>query len=156
MSDICQPAVRSNSTSIYGVTLVKHSKISFIAIGLGLAFAVRPVVAHHSFAAQYDSDKPVTLTGPVTRVEWMNPHMFFFVNIADEASNAVTEYAFEMGSPNTLIRLGWSRNSIGPGDIVTVEGSLARDGSPLANVRSVVLTATGKRMFAGSSEESNP
>ena len=127
-----------------------------VTLSLSIAFTVKPVDAHHSFAAQYDAEKPVTLTGPVTKVEWMNPHMFFYLNIANEDTDEVTEYAFEMGSPNTLTRLGWSRNSIGPGDIVTAEGTLDRDGSPLVNVRSVFLTATGKRMFAGSSEESTP
>jgi len=115
-----------------------------------------PSHAHHSFAAQYDANKRVTLTGPVTKVEWMNPHIYFYINVTDEDSDAVTEYAFEMGSPNTLIRLGWSRNSLKPGDVVSVEGSLARNGSPLVNAASVVLTESGRRMFAGSSEESTP
>jgi len=127
-----------------------------VMLSLSIALTVETVYAHHSFAAQYDVHKPVTLTGPVTKIEWMNPHMLFYLNIRDENTDEVTEYAFEMGSPNTLTRLGWSRSSISPGDIVTAEGTLARDGSPLVNVRSVILTATGKKMFAGSSEESTP
>jgi hypothetical protein len=115
-----------------------------------------PSQAHQSFAAQFDANKRVTLTGPVTKVEWMNPHIYFYINVTDEDSDAVTEYAFEMGSPNTLIRLGWSRNSLKPGDVVSVEGSLARNGSPLVNAASIVLTESGRRMFAGSSEESTP
>jgi hypothetical protein len=115
-----------------------------------------PSQAHHSFAAQFDANKRVTLTGPVTKVEWMNPHIYFYINVTDEDSDAVTEYAFEVGSPNTLIRLGWSRNSLKPGDVVSVEGSLARNGSPLVNAASIVLTESGRRMFAGSSEESTP
>lgn len=112
--------------------------------------------AHHSFAAQFDADKPVTLTGSVTRVEWLNPHIYFYVDVTDEDTGNVTEYAFEMGSPNTLIRQGWSRDSLKPGDVVTVDGSLARNGTPLVNAQSVVLTATGRRMFAGSSRDTTP
>ena len=112
--------------------------------------------AHHSFAAQFDADKPVTLTGSVTRVEWLNPHIYFYVNVTAEETGETTEYAFEMGSPNTLIRQGWSRDSLKPGDVVTVDGSLARNGEPLVNAQSVVLTATGRRMFAGSSRDTTP
>lgn len=128
---------------------------SFLATCLGLACSA-PAFAHHSFAAQFDADKPVTLTGSVTRVEWLNPHIYFYVNVPDEATGKVTEYAFEMGSPNTLIRLGWSRNSLEPGDIVTVDGSLARNGMPLVNAQSVVMAETGQRLFAGSSRETTP
>lgn len=127
-----------------------------LLLGAGLAIWAASTQAHHSFAAQYDSSKRVTLTGPVTKVEWLNPHIFFYLDIADEETGAVTEYAFEMGSPNTLIRLGWSRDSLKPGDLLTVEGSLARNGQPLVNVTSVVMTDTGRRMLAGSSEESAP
>ena len=109
--------------------------------------------AHHSFAAQFDAANRTTLTGPVTKVEWMNPHIYFYVDVTDESSGSVTNYAFEMGGPNALIRLGWMRDSLQPGDIVTVEGSLARNGSPLVNASSVILTSSGRRMFAGSSED---
>jgi hypothetical protein len=129
---------------------------SLAATGFGIFWVGLPAVAHHSFIAQYDATKPVTLTGPVSKVEWMNPHMYFYANITDGETNEVTEYAFEMGSPNTLTRLGWSRNSLKPGDIVTVDGTLARNGTPLVNVRTVVLASTGKRMFAGSSEDTTP
>ena len=112
--------------------------------------------AHHSFAAQYDATKRVTLTGAVTKVEWMNPHIYFYIDVEDEKTGDVTNWALEMGSPNTLIRLGWTRNSLEAGDVVTVEGTLARDGSPLANATSVVMADTGRRMFAGSSETTIP
>lgn len=130
--------------------------VSLSTLGVCVLMSVQPSLAHHSFAAQFDAEQRVTLTGPVTKVEWMNPHIHFYVNITDEATEEVTEYAFEMGSPNTLIRLGWTRNSLGPGDVVTVDGTLARDGSPLVNATSVVLTKTGRKMFAGSSQESTP
>jgi hypothetical protein len=121
----------------------KHWYLCLFAVAAAL-----PASAHHSFPAQYDIDKPVTLTGAVTKVEWMNPHILFSADVTDEK----TSWKFEMGSPNTLMRLGWSRNSLQPGDVVTVEGFLARDGSHLANARSVVLANTGKKMFAGSSQ----
>jgi Family of unknown function (DUF6152) len=111
-----------------------------------------PAAAHHSFPAQYDADKPITLTGTVTSVEWMNPHMLFYVDVTDASTGEVVNWTLEMGSPNALLRLGWTRDSMQPGDVVTVEGSRARDGSPLVNARSVTLTKTGKKLFAGSSQ----
>jgi hypothetical protein len=124
-----------------------------LAIGLGILGVAVPVRAHHSFAAQYDSTKAVTLTGKVTKVEWMNPHIYFYIDVTDEETGEVTPWALEMGGPNALIRLGWTRDSMKTDDVVTVEGTLARDGSNLANARSVVLTATGRKLFAGSSEQ---
>jgi hypothetical protein len=121
-------------------------------VAAGIAWIVLPAQAHHSFAAQYDAAKPITLTGKVTRVEWTNPHIYFYADVKDEKTGEVVSWAFEMGGPNALIRQGWSRNSLQPDDVVTVEGSLARDGSHLVNARSVVMTATGRKMFAGSSE----
>src|SRR3954468_2113154 len=112
--------------------------------------AALPVAAHHSFPAQYDIDKPITLTGKVTKVEWTNPHIFIYADVP--ASNgAAVSWAFEMGGPNALIRQGWKRDSLKVGDLVTFEGSLARDGSNLVNARVVTLTETGRKMFAGSS-----
>jgi hypothetical protein len=121
------------------------------AAAVGVLALLPHADAHHSFAAQYDASKPITLTGKVTKVEWMNPHIYIYVDVADEKTGAVVNWALEMGGPNALIRLGWSRNSLQPDDVVTVEGSLAKDGSPLANARSIVMTSTGRRMLAGSS-----
>jgi len=92
----------------------------------------------------------------VTKIEWQNPHTFFYLDITDDRTKKVTNWAFEMGSPNGLMRNGWTRNTLKVGDVVTVEGSLARDGSPYGNARAVILTSTGKRLFAASSQTENP
>jgi hypothetical protein len=111
------------------------------------------VVAHHSFASEYDSKKPVTLEGTVTKVEWMNPHVYFYINVKD-ANGKITNWALEMGQPAGLQRQGWTRNTLQIGDLVKVEGSLARNGTPLANARNVFKG--GKKMGAASSEGVTP
>jgi hypothetical protein len=112
-----------------------------------------PAHAHHAFAAQYDASKPITLTGPVTKVEWTNPHIFIYIDVPDEQTGDIVNWALEMGAPNTLLRLGWRRDSLKAGDLITVEGNLARDGSALANATTIVMTETGQRMLAGSSRD---
>jgi hypothetical protein len=116
-----------------------------------LLVALPAARAHHSFPAQYDESKPVMLTGTVTRVEWTNPHIFIYIEVADGATGAVVDWTLELGGPNALLRLGWKRDSLKAGDAVIVEGSRARDGSNLANASSIVMAATGRRMLAGSS-----
>ena|SRR2546421_8040541 len=108
-------------------------------------------LAHHSFDAEYDRNKPVTLKGTLTKMEWMNPHIWLYVDVADE-KGAVTKWQIEGGAPNSLRRNGWNRDSVKEGEMVTIEGSMAKDGSHTANARSIVVAATGKRLFAGSSE----
>ena len=121
-----------------------------------LTLSITPVaLAHHSFAAEYDAKKPVTLKGVVTKVEWMNPHVYFFVDVED-AKGETANWALEMGPPNGLQKSGWTRNTMKIGDEVTVEGTLAKDGSRQANARSVTMTTTGKRLGAASSEGNNP
>jgi hypothetical protein len=114
--------------------------------------AVVPAMAHHSFAAEFDANTPIALTGSVTKVEWTNPHTYFYIDVTD-AAGKVTSWGLEMGSPNGLMRQGWTRTALKAGDIVTVEGSRAKDGSRNANARSVVL-ANGQRLFAASSQGS--
>ena len=120
-----------------------------LALGVGTLVATMPVFAHHSFNAQYDRAKPTTLKGTVKRVDWINPHARFFVEVKDASGKAVL-WEIELAAPAGLMRQGWTRNSLKIGDEVTVNGSLAKDGSNLANATTVTL-ATGKRVFAGSS-----
>ncbi len=108
--------------------------LNLFAIGAGLILTSVPAFPHHSFAAEYDGTKPITLTGTVTKVEWMNPHARFYLDVKND-KGAVANWEFELGSPNGLMREGWTRNSLKIGDVVTVTGSLAKDGSRLANAR---------------------
>src|SRR5215471_1128037 len=106
---------------------------SLCAAALLLAAAVAPLAAHHSFAAEYDASKRVTMTGKVTKLEWMNPHAFFYCDVKDEKTNAIANWAFELNSPNYLMRSGWTKSSLKVDDIVIVQGALARDGSRQVN-----------------------
>lgn len=129
-----------------------RTKYFVLIAGLALLVASRSVVAHHSFSAEFDAQKPFKMTGTVTKVEWMNPHTFFYIDVTDEATKKVNNWAMEMGSPNGLMRAGWTRNTMKVGDVVTVEGSLAKDGSHTGNARSVTMASTGQRLFAASSQ----
>ena len=121
----------------------------------GLLMAAVPIAAHHSFAAEYDANKPLKLTGTVSKIEWTNPHCYFHIDVKSE-SGKVDTWAFELGNPNSLLRNGWTPNVVKIGDEVTIEGTRAKDGTFLGNARSMVLLSTGRRLFAGSSQTTNP
>ena len=109
-----------------------------------------PLMAHHSFAAEFDSSKQVKLTGTVTKIDWTNPHGWFYLDVKDEAGK-ITNWGFEMGPPHMLQAGGWTRTTMKLGDTVTVQGSMAKNGSNRVNARNVT-TPDGKKMGAASSE----
>jgi len=127
------------------------ARLGILIAAAGLAIPAVPAFAHHSFAAEYDATKPIEIKGAVTKVEWTNPHARFYIDVKD-ASGKVTNWNFELASPNVLARNGWTRHSLKEGDVVTVQGSRAKDGDNLANARTVVL-ADGKKVFAGSATD---
>jgi hypothetical protein len=131
-----------------------RTKFAGFAAAIGFILATGTAIAHHSFAAEFDAGKPLTLNGVVTKIEWMNPHTYFYLDVTG-ADGAVANWGMEMGSPNGLMRQGWTRNTLKVGDVVTVEGSQAKDRTNIGNARVVILAATGKRLFAASSED-NP
>ena len=122
-----------------------------LAVAVAFVAAAQTVIAHHSFSSEFDANKPIILKGVVTRLEWENPHTYFYMDVT-EVDGKVVSWAMEMGSPNALTRQGWTRNSLKVGDHITVDGSPAKDGSALGNAASVVLES-GKRVFAASSHD---
>jgi len=125
-------------------------KLAIFAAAMGSLISVAPVMAHHSFAAEYDAKQPVELKGTVTQVDWTNPHARFYVDVKD-TTGKVTNWNLELASPNVLKRNGWTRTSLKVGDEIVVSGSRAKDGATMANARTVVL-ADGRKVFAGSAE----
>ena len=115
-----------------------------------LLAATLPIVAHHSVAAEFDSTKPVTIKGSVTKLEWMNPHAWLYLDVKNEQGQ-MEKWQFEFGAPNELVRRGWRRTDLKEGQEVTVQGIMARKGGNTASARSIVL-ADGKRLFNGQAQ----
>jgi hypothetical protein len=128
---------------------MKYGLPGLVAVSL-LIVTMTPAVAHHSFASEFDSTKPISLEGLVTKVEWMNPHVWFYLDVTDPETGEVTNWGFEMGAPHQLQRRGWSRETIELGDQLSVSGSMSRDGSPRVNAREV-RTEDGTVLGAASS-----
>ena len=126
------------------------SKMSVLAAAFAVLASAAPMLAHHSFSAEFDRDKPFKATGTVTKVDWQNPHIWFYIDVKDEKTGKVTNYGWEMGSPNGLMRQGWTRNTMQVGMVVTFNGALAKDGSNRINASNV--TVDGKKLGAASSE----
>ena len=125
---------------------------ALVLLVVSLLLAGRAVVAHHAFSAEFDAEKRVKLTGPVTRLDWTNPHAWIYVDVKDETGK-VANWGFELASPNGLMRSGWTRFSLKPGDVVTVEGARAKNGSNNANAEVVIVASTGQKLFAGSAPQ---
>jgi hypothetical protein len=134
---------------------MRNGALVFLSAALILALAT-PSAAHHSFAAQYDREQPITLTGAVTKIEWNNPHAYFYIDVVNEETGKVENWAWEMGAPAVIQRSGWRRNSMTIGDLVTVAGWRARNGDFHGNARTVILAATGQELGAASSADQTP
>ena len=128
--------------------------VGFFALALGVIAAV-PAIAHHSFAAEFDASKSVSMKGYVTKVEWTNPHVWFYIDVK-KSDGMVENWGFEMGPPHGLQGRGWTRTTMKLGDEVQVDGTLAKNGSKRGNARSVTMVSTGKKLGAASSEAETP
>lgn len=147
--------ILENQTNIeretpYGELIMK-TKLIAMALGALGTLASFQTAAHHSFAAEFDANSPVHVTGTVVKVDWTNPHTYFMLEVENE-DGSYDEWAFEMGSPNGLMRRGWKRDTLKIGTEVIVRGTQARDGSFKGNVQTVVIADTCQRLFAGTSQ----
>src|SRR4030095_9574319 len=131
-----------------------RGKLAVAVLGVGLLLAAVPVVAHHSFAAEYDAQKPVKFTGTVTTMEWINPHAWIHLDVK-KPDGKVESWMIEAGAPNALLRRGFTKASLPAGTVVTVEGYQAKDGANRANVRDITYQ-DGKKLFVGSSGTGAP
>jgi len=129
----------------------RHLKV-LSAIALGMLLGTVTLVAHHSFATEFDATKPVKKQGYVTKIDWTNPHVWFYASVKDSETGKSVIWGFEMGPPHGLQARGWTRTTMKIGDEVIVDGTLARNGSNRVNARSVVMAKTGQRLGAASSE----
>lgn len=128
--------------------------LSVAVVGVGMFLATMPAAAHHSFAAEYDGNKPITLKGTITKMVWSNPHAWLYVDIKGP-DGSVKNWAVEFGGPNALYRRGWRKTDLPVGQAVTIDGFLAKDGSPTANATNVTLS-DGRKLFAGTSGSGAP
>jgi hypothetical protein len=130
-------------------------KAKLAVFAMGLLSAAIPMFAHHSFSAEFDNSKKVVLQGSVTKVDWLNPHIWIYLDVKDDKTGAVASWQCEGGAPNSLTRSGWTKNDLKKGDAVTINGSLAKDASKTCNATSVKF-ADGRTVFAGSSNPDAP
>jgi hypothetical protein len=133
---------------------MKTTLLSVLAVSAGLLAAVAPMLAHHSFAAEFDGAKPVALTGTVTKVDWVNPHSWIYIDVKGD-DGTVANWGMETGPPNVLYRAGWRKDSVKPGDTISVHGFAAKDGSHTMAARQI-QTADGRKLFAGSPDDNGP
>lgn len=133
---------------------MKSRLFALVLAGIAVVAVAVPVLAHHSFSAEFDGTKTIALTGVITNVKWQNPHVYFYIDVKDPATGKITNYACEMGSPNGVLGNGLSRNALKVGLVVGTQGALAKDGSAKINARTV--TVDGKPYNAASSEGVTP
>jgi hypothetical protein len=137
-----------------GGLVMKSRVLTLLLAGIALIAVAIPALAHHSFSAEFDATKQISLTGVITNVKWQNPHVYFYLDVKDPATGKVTNYGCEMGSPNGVLGNGLSRNALRVGLTVSLSGSLAKNGTPTVNARTV--TVDGKPYNAASSESVTP
>jgi Family of unknown function (DUF6152) len=134
---------------------MRKGVVALLALALGVVALAVPAMAHHSFAAEFDANKPITVKGYVTKIEWTNPHVWFYIDVKN-TNGQVENWGFEMGPPHGLQGRGWTRTTMKLGDEVEVAGTRAKNGSNRGNARTVTMVSTGKRLGAASSEAETP
>jgi Family of unknown function (DUF6152) len=133
---------------------MRRKLLAVSVLSAALLLSAVPLVAHHSFAAEYDNNKPIKFSGKVTKVEWLNPHIYVYLDVKDDKGSTIN-YAVEGGAPNGLFRQGWRKDTLKVGDTLAIEGFLAKDGSNTVNARTWLLP-DGKKVFAGNAEDGGP